>query len=213
MYNGCRVNYSKLSDKELIGYLTAKPVNQEAHNYFFNRRCKRFLDYIATNIAGEECADDILGEFYEYVSQDDWAVLRKFRNQNNASLNTYLSLCTVRHFLKKKKKDNGMQYTVSLDCEDIADQLELFIAEEESDTLPVWQAYEKLNERDRLLLKLLVIEGKSTMEAADQIWQYVKSNEKDWRNLPTLRVQNTISMMKHRALFALLEELKRQMTS
>ncbi len=212
MYNGCHANYSKLSDKELIGHLITRPIDQEAHSYFFNKRCKRFLDYIATNILGEDCADSILGEFYEYVSEDDWAVLRKFRNQNNASLNTYLSLCTVRYFLKRKKEHDRLN-TVSLESDEIADQLEFFVADEETNIPPVWQAYEKLNERDRLLLRSLVIEEKSTLETADDIWQYVRSCEKDWRRLPTQRVQNTISMMKHRALFALLEELRRQMTS
>ena len=212
MYNGGRVNYSKLSDKELIGKLTARPVDEEAHDYFFNRRCTHFLDYIATNVAGEEGADDILGEFYEFVSQNDWDILHKFRNQNNASLNTYLSTCTLRHFLKKKKKDER-ESTLSIECEDIADQLELFAADEEDNLPPVWQAFMKLSERDRLLLKILVIDGKSALEAADTIWQYVRTKEKDWRNLPVQRVQNTISMMKHRALFMLMEELRRQMTS
>ncbi|MBQ3153570.1 MAG: sigma-70 family RNA polymerase sigma factor [Bacteroidaceae bacterium] len=211
MYRGCKVNYSTVSDNELIEYIIGKPINEEAHNYFFNTRCTRFLDYIATKIAGEECAEDILGEFYEFVSQDDWAILRKYRSDNNASLNTYLSTCAVHYFLKKKRID-GRLSTVSLDSQEITDQLELFASDEENNELPVWQAYEKLNERDRQLLQSLVLEEKSTLEAADEIWGYVRSSEKDWKKLPQKRVQNTISMMKHRALFMLMEELRRQMT-
>lgn len=211
MHRSCKVNYSTVSDNELIGYLIEKPINEEAHNYFFNTRCTRFLDYIATKIAGEEHAEDILGEFYEFVSQDDWAILRKYRNQNNASLNTFLSTCAVHYFLKKRRKE-GKLNTVSIDCQEIADQLEFFALDEENNEPPVWQAYEKLCERDRRLLKSLVLEEKSTLEAADEIWEYVRSNEKDWKKLPQKRVQNTISMMKHRALFVLMEELRHQMT-
>ena len=72
----------------------------------------------------------------------------------------------------------------------------------------VWQAFDKLKERDRLLLREMVINERSALDVADEIWRFVRSAERDWRKLPVKRVQDTISMMKRRALMNLLEQLK-----
>ena len=43
-------NYSQLSDAELIERLTATPVDEKLHNYFFTKKCRQFLRYISSNI-------------------------------------------------------------------------------------------------------------------------------------------------------------------
>lgn len=201
--------YENLSDEEWIEKLLTIPPIQAIHHYFFKIKCMPFLQYIAKNILNIDCTDSILGEFYEFLSNDNWYVLRKFNKKNNASLATYISRCTVHHFLKQKRKSEK-NININIDHADIVNQLNDFVIEEEENNPPVWQAFAKLKERDRKLLRHLVIEGRAATDIADEMWKYVRSNEKDWRKLPIKRVQDTISMMKRRALFSLLEELRMQ---
>ena len=42
--------YSSLSDQELIEKLTATPVDEKLHSYFFTKKCRQFLRYISSNI-------------------------------------------------------------------------------------------------------------------------------------------------------------------
>ena len=65
-----------------------------------------------------------------------------------------------------------------------------------------------LNERDREVLRLLVIEGFQMLTVAKEIWKYVDSKQ-DLSELSPKRIQGTISMIKHRAQLALLENLEK----
>ena len=80
--------------------------------------------------------------------------------------------------------------------------------DEEKIETHVWQAYARLNERDQKILRRMIKEGRKAAEIADEMWTYVQSKEKNWRKLPIKRVQDTISMMKRRALFGLIEEMR-----
>ena len=65
-----------------------------------------------------------------------------------------------------------------------------------------------LNERDREVLRLLVIEGFQMLTVAKELWKYVDSKQ-DISELSPKRIQGTISMIKHRAQLALLENLEK----
>ena len=201
--------YANITDEEWVEKLMSIPPIQPLHYYFFKVKCASFLKYIAENILKTDCIESILGEFYEFLSRDNWHVLRCYQKKDNASLSTYLSKCTLYYFIKKKKnEDNNI---CSLDNKEILEQLNnLATNEEEITDTRVWQAFAKLCERDRKVLQRLIIEGHTTTEIADEIWPYVKGKEKDWRKLPIKRVQDTIAMMKRRALFNLIEEMRMQ---
>lgn len=200
-------NYAQLDDYELIKCIMATPRIQEAHNYFFNVKCTPILNYISAALFNNEGGNSILGEFYEFVSADNWKVLRMFSKRNGASLSSYLSRCTINYFLAKKKKEEKYKME-SIDQLDIVKELDQFTQEEERKMPPVWLAYDQLNKRDQAVLKLLVIEEKSALEVAEIIWQYVNSKNKDWKALPAKRVQDTIAMLKRRALLSLSIELQ-----
>lgn len=202
-------NYANLTDEEWVEKLMSIPPIQPLHYYFFKVKCSSFLKYIAENIIKTDCIESILGEFYEFLSHNNWQVLRCYQKRGNASLSTYLSKCTLYHFLKQKKNENNNVY--SLESREILEHLNnLTTHEEEKMDTRVWQAFAKLCERDRKVLCRLIIEGRTTTEIADEIWPYVHGKEKDWRKLPIKRVQDTISMMKRRALFYLIEAMRMQ---
>ena len=199
--------YANITDEEWTEKLIANPPIQPLHYYFFKVKCASFLNYIAINVYND-CMESILGEFYEFISNNDWHVLRNYKKKNNASLSTYLSRCSLYYFMKKKRHDKEAAEFFSLDSEEVMEQLEMMTNENIELGTNVWKAFLKLNERDRKVLRGLVIEEKKSIDIADEIWPYVKSKEKNWRKLPVKRVQDTIAMMKRRALFGLVEEIR-----
>ena len=88
------------------------------------------------------------------------------------------------------------------------EQLAGFVEEEEEiPTYPVREAFNMLNQRDQAILRTLVIDGSSALDAAPEIWKYIKNN-KPLEEMDPKRVQCTIAMAKHRAQLALLNNLK-----
>lgn len=198
--------YASFSGKEWVDALMKIPPDEAAHKYFIRVECKDFLRYISVVLFGNENIDHLLGEFFEFISKDNWHVLRLYARRHDASLRSYLSCCAMRYFIASKKVESRHR-AISIDDAGIIAELNKFTKEEECDQPPVWQSYERLCKRDRVVLRLLVIEGKSSLDAADEIWQYVKTDNKDWRSLPPKRVQDTIAMLKRRALLSLSMEL------
>lgn len=201
--------YSSMSDQELIEKLTATPVDEKLHSYFFTKKCRQFLTYISSNIYHCESEKQLWGEFYEFISKDNWAVIRNWKNRNGATLYTYLAYCTTNHFIRKKlaeKKEQEQLFVPS--SQNMYEQLAGFIDEEEDvQSYPVREAFNMLSKRDQTILRMLVIDGKSALDAAPVIWEYIKNN-KPLEEMDPKRIQCTIAMAKHRAQLALLNNLK-----
>ncbi len=200
--------FELLLDEEWIELLTKEPTDEKAHEYFFYVKCAPMLKYISIQIYNSNDFTELIGEFYVLLSKDDWYVLRKFNSKNNATLNSYLSRCAINHFLWKKKQEKKFIQLYTEENPDISNMLNSLTNEEYIEMPPVMQAYEKLEPRDKDFIRLLILDGKSSLEAADQLWPYVKSTS-NWQDLPVTRVQSTISMIKHRAILRLTTEVNR----
>lgn len=200
--------YALLSDKELIDGLTAVPANNKLHEYFFNEKCKHFLTYISTTLYNENDCNTLVGEFYEYLSDNNWKVLKMWKGKNNSSLYSYLASCSMHYFTSKAnaEKKRG-EYEVTPTTPEIIEYLNHFTAEEENDNQPVWEAYRMLKERDQVILRQLVIEENDMILAAPIIWPHINTT-REMHELSQKQIQNTISMAKHRALAFLLNNLK-----
>lgn len=74
--------------------------------------------------------------------------------------------------------------------------------------LSVRSAYDLLNERDKTIIQLLVIEKNKVMDVAPIVWKYIKSDV-NYNELSTTRIQHTIAMTKQRAIKALSNNYKR----
>ena len=202
-----RDKFALLTDEEWIDELTKTPANEEAHEYFFKKKCANLLKYISLNIYKNENCYELLGDFYILISQDNWRVLRNFENRKNATLYSYLTRCAVNHFITKRKKEMKFEELhYSIDNNETDESLNNLVYEEYVDNTQIMTAYNALEPRFKETIQLLVLDGKSSIEAADQLWPYVKSKN-NWRDMPVVRVQNTIAMMKHRAIFELTTKL------
>ena len=127
--------YVQLSDNEWIELLMATPPEESAHRYFFEVKCRTFLQYIASTIFGSDDSREIIGDFYQFLSQDDWHVLRLYKKRNGASLGSYLSRCAVHHFMAIKKREQE-SWGISMEHPDIIKELSLFTHDEETDSHP-----------------------------------------------------------------------------
>ena len=202
-------DFTKLSDHELVERLVATPADEKLHSFFFKKKCKHFLNYISQNIYHCESENQLWGELYEFLSKGDWAVVRNWSNKNGASLYSYLACCATNYFINRKVADKKAQEALYTQSEqNIYEQIAQFADDEdEEDALPIMEAYNMLCDRDQTILRLLVIEELSALDAAPEIWKYIKSS-RPFNEMEPKRVQCTISMAKHRAQLSLLNNIK-----
>lgn len=191
-----------MSDRELVKGLTAQPIDNKLHEYFFNVKCKSLLSYISTSVYNDDNTNTIIGEFYEYLSNDNWKVLRNWEGKNNCTLYSYLSKCSVRYFIARKNAENKRnEIETCIDLQKDAELIEHPVTDDEKNRL-IRKAYKMLCERDRVIIRLLIIDGKDLMEAAPHIWRYINSSQ-PYDELTQKQIQSTVSMAKHRAVLTL----------
>lgn len=202
-------SFALLSDEELIERMTVPDVDEKLHEYFFYVKCAPILKYLSKKLYGSCDITILTGELYEFIASNDWAVLRKWEKRNEASLFSYIARCATNYFINKENSEKKRQDKETLtSTPGIIEQISSFTEENEDESLPIWKAYNMLNERDREVLRLLVIEGFQMLTVAKELWKYVDSKQ-DISELSPKRIQGTISMIKHRAQLALLENLEK----
>lgn len=202
-------SFALLSDEELVERMTAPDVDEKLHEYFFYVKCAPILKYLSKKLYGSCDITILTGELYEFIASNDWAVLRKWEKRNEASLFSYIARCATNYFINKENSEKKRQDKETLtSTPGIIEQISSFTEENEDESLPIWKAYDMLNERDREVLRLLVIEGFQMLTVAKELWKYVDSKQ-DISELSPKRIQGTISMIKHRAQLALLENLEK----
>lgn len=204
-------DYNKYSDNDWIRVLSDEKQDNNAVKYFFYSKCCNMLNFIVGHFYKEENISFIIGEFYEYLRRDDCKVLKAFKGKNNATLSTYLSQCFINHITKKVKQEQREREEI--EYYNIADELDNIAYAETDEEMPINEAFKKLDERDKIVLRLLIIKGYSVLEAADTIWPYINSAAKDWRDLTAKEVQTTIGIVKRRALLSLIVKLKGELNS
>ena len=198
---------SQMSDKEFVEALTSLPMNEEVYKYFFYVKCRRTLKYISNKLYGDADYKMLVGEFYEFLSEGDWQIIRNYKN--NSSLETYLSKCAFNHFLHKVQKENKRnEQEISISDYDLIQNEEFEDDNDQTSFLTVRNAFDLLNERDRTIIQLLVIENNKVMDVAPVVWKYINSNA-NYNELTTTHIQNTIAMTKQRAIKALANNYKR----
>lgn len=202
-------SFALLSDEELVERMTVPDVDEKLHEYFFYVKCAPILKYLSKKLYGSCDITILTGELYEFIASNDWAVLRKWEKRNEASLFSYIARCATNYFINKENSEKKRQdKETPTSTPGIIEQISSFTEENEDESLPIWKAYNMLNERDREVLRLLVIEGFQMLTVAKELWKYVDSKQ-DISELSPKRIQGTISMIKHRAQLALLENLEK----
>lgn len=203
--------YAQLSDKEWVEAVTAPDADRRLQEYFFQLKCTPTLRYISLRIYKSHDSSHLAGELYEFLSDNNWSVLKKWEGRNGASLSSYIARCATNYFLQKeaaekKRQENEVQASAPELLEQLASLAEEY--DDQSEVPPVWQAFNMLNKRDQEVLRLLVIEGRRVLSVAEYLWTFIDSRQ-DISQLSPKRIQGTISMVKQRAQLNLIENLEK----
>ena len=91
--------FDSLSDKEIVELLLAN--DQDAIEYVFFHRCNgMFLHIVNSVFQSQMRKEELITDFYFYLSENDWNRLRKF--EFKAQLNTWLTVIALRFFKKMR---------------------------------------------------------------------------------------------------------------
>lgn len=201
--------------------------DKQSVHYFLGEFSIPFLDYIGGEIMKlEGCyINDVLcfytgisSEYYEFIGakfidgKPTWHKVSLYKGIKNkgekeARLYTYINTITVRHFINVKKKlDKNKEKSL----DDMPESMSISILKEydgfdeisfeEDDTKykELEAAWEKLPERDQLILKYLVVEDRNPLEIFDEMIQYVETTIPS-EQYTRKQKQDAMSLMKRRA--------------
>ena len=132
---------------------------------FFFVRCKPMLIYIGQYFCQyKHTPEELIGEFYEFLSADDWHKLRIFKY--TCSLNSYVTIIASRYF--QNKRDNKF---VSLDDETNITVIKNLPNEKDEDSF-FMEELEKIMQRlqpfDRFLVQRILIDGEKPGDIIDE---------------------------------------------
>lgn len=131
------------------------------HDFFFVR-CRPMLIYIGHYFCRyKQAPEELIGEFYEYLSADDWHKLRIFKF--SCSLNSYVTIIASRYFQHKRDRE-----LLSLD-DNIA--LVKNIQEKESDAFfmgDLKKIIARMQPFDRFLVQRILIDGEKPGDILDE---------------------------------------------
>ena len=132
-----------------------------------------------------------------------------WKKENNCSLYTYLSTCATHYFtnrVKEEKKRAEIEFVPQ--TSEFIEYMNNLSNEENEKEKSIWDAFNMLKKRDQIVLRAMVIENYNAIDIAPAIWKYTKCKE-SYKNLPAKKIQNSIAMVKHRALLAMFNNFKK----
>lgn len=164
MYDRRIAYFETLSDRELVALLLAN--DQEAVEYVFFYRCNGMFAHIVHSVfQSQGKKEDLISEFYIYLSENDWSRLRQF--EFKSALNTWLTVIAVRFFRKKRVSQTKLVVVEpQLIVETQKNEVDEYDILHELSRLELYKAIDQLSKpRERYAL-LADLTGKSAEEIA-----------------------------------------------
>ena len=130
---------------------------------FFFVRCKPMLIYIGQYFCQDkQTPEELIGEFYEFLSADDWHKLRIFKY--TCSLNSYVTIIASRYFQHKRDKellplDENIAFVKNLQDDRNSDA---FFMEDFGKIIARLQPF------DRFLVQRILIDGEKPGDILDE---------------------------------------------
>lgn len=163
-----------MGDRNIVDEIIAN--NVEIIEEFFFNRCRGILTYIGQHLCRtKESAESLIGEFYEYLSDNDWHRLRIFKY--SCSLDTYVTVIAIRYF--QNKRDNRMSFygkEPPLIKDNTVNTQDGFI---QSD---VEQLVGEMKPLDRFLVERILIDGNKTGNVLEDAKPLLDADHLDFMN-------------------------------
>lgn len=158
------------TDREIVDKLIAN--DEDTIKEFFFVRCRSALCYIGQYFChGRQTPEELIGEFYEFLSADDWHRLRIFRF--TCSLNSYITIIASRYFQNKRNEemlplDEDIVLAKGMRVEAAGDVLFM-------DYLR--RLIERMQPLDRFLVQRILIEGEKPGDILEEAAELVMNDE------------------------------------
>ncbi len=157
----------RMSDRQLVDLLLAN--NEEAVEYVFFQRCESMFAHVINSVFQSQVKkEELITDFYLYLSDDDWRRLRQF--EFRSELNTWLTVVAIRFFRKKKTsmetKTKTLDAPINDEIHHIPDDYDIL---DEMSRVELYEAIDKLpKQRERMAL-LGQLAGKSAETIAEEM--------------------------------------------
>lgn len=164
MYDRRIAYFESLSDRQLVELLLAN--DPEAVEYVFFHRCNGMFAHIVHSVfQSQGKKEELISEFYLYLSENDWNRLRQF--EFKSALNTWLTVIAIRFFRKKRISQTKMvAVEPQLIVETQKNEVDDYDVFHEMSRLELYKAIDRLSKpRERYAL-LADLTGKSADEIA-----------------------------------------------
>lgn len=148
-----------MTDQQIVNNLI-KGDQRTIKNFFFER-CKPMLTYIGQYYLRHKFTpEELIGEFYEFLSANDWHKLRIF--QYSCSLNSYVTIIASRYFQHKRDKNlDSLDGDISLDKQCIHIDNDVFFIKE------LTKIVNNLSPFDRFLVNRILLDGEKPRDILD----------------------------------------------
>lgn len=164
MHNKRLKYFSTLSDQEIVALLLAN--DAETVEYVFFHRCKALFTHVLNSVMkGCEKPEELIGEMYLFLQGNNWEKLRQF--EFKSSLNTWLTVVSVRYFQKKRNNQTKNIPVEPLIMEEtLKGQADDYSVEDEMSRMELYKAIDRIDKpRERYAL-LAELSGKKAEEIA-----------------------------------------------
>lgn len=140
---------------------------------FFFVRCKPMLIYIGQYFCQYKYTpEELIGEFYEFLSADDWHKLRIFKY--TCSLNSYVTIIASRYFQHKRDKEMlSLDDNIALvnNLQEVSGVNGVFFMED------VNKVIMRMTPFDRFLVQRILIDGEKPGDILDEAEEFVRADK------------------------------------
>ncbi len=160
-----------MSDPEIVEKLLSN--DPHAIRDFFFVRCRPMLTYIGQYFFRDRrTPEELIGEFYEFLSADDWHKLRIFKY--SCRLNTYVTIIASRYFQHKRNVEIlswDEDFTIVKNVHNRETSEPQFFMED------VIRLVDKMPSFDGFLIRKILMEGEKPRDILDEAKELMSSDD------------------------------------
>ena len=160
-------NMDYLSDRQLVDLLLAN--DEKVVEYVFFHRCDGMFAHIINDVFQSQVKkEELITDFYLFLSADNWRRLRQF--EFRSELSTWLTVVAIRYFNQKKDEIQtnlgNLEESLMKEVRQIPDDFDLF---DEMSRVELYEAIDKLPKSRERMAILGELAGKKAETIAEEL--------------------------------------------
>ena len=160
-------NMDYLSDRQLVDLLLTN--DEKVVEYVFFHRCDGMFAHIINDVFQSQVKkEELITDFYLFLSADNWRRLRQF--EFRSELSTWLTVVAIRYFNQKKDEIQmnlgNLEESLMKEVRQIPDDFDLF---DEMSRVELYEAIDKLPKSRERMAILGELAGKKAETIAEEL--------------------------------------------